>query len=954
MAVSKQKIQNCLSLKKLAEACQEIWEDYDTEKGYTEQQCMEPMAKLAYDMLVLGGYFDAEASEAKESVTLGTIFPKLQESSLLMKYLKNGYNVVPQLTLSMEEPFHLYLKGDAEGRLEGEKLLQHMLYRSIEGFPKGAFRWICVDVWKGGRSFGPLGRVAWSDEALFGKGIYTGERELTDALTELENRTKEILEKLAGGWDSVYAYNQEHKKPIPLTLAVFCDVSQGKGYDVEKRLKWIQENSSVTGIHLIFLEDAGTPDLEVLGHENMLCLEFSKKDCAIRLEENTLSLGFQGAAVTEREADLLLSKLGEVHKVDTSIESHTTDNTKYFTMDSTEMLRIPFAFDEEENLCYLELGGKAPAHALLSGTTGSGKSVTLHTIIDQILMNYHPDDVEIWAIDYKAVEFGCYAVKKTPHIRVIGQDNSMDFSISLLNLISKEYEKRKELFVNEGVRDFEGYRASHGSRSLPRIFIMIDEFHNLTQAVQNYRGERNYKTLLENLLRETRAMGISFFFCSQTIAAGLEGLSEAGRSQIGCRLCMLQEDTREIQETLALPAGTDFDTRVITQLATGEIYYKKPNRSVGEGGYRINKYHVLYISDEKRSQLIDEVNEVLGNDYRKKEDIISRGSGRYRVSEKPLHTLTRFVNGENVGKSGSLVYFFGAPKTLEHEFRAELEDDAGSNVLLVGSDDELRESILIHMIMGLLMDSGNQIYVSLLEKENEAQSRLCEQLQRIHTSRIHIARGAGQVLDVIESVKKIRPLGNERRIYFWYGLNKLKNAIFLLSQEEADTIGPTAEPEPLAYSAPEEEEDPLKALDALLNEMNGENRASGPVQKEPSGEKPDFAACQKILADLAEYGPENGYYNVSVYHQVKAWKKGGIEKLSEYEHRIGLRMSADDSYELFGSSGFADEVDGKSAVYFNGGKRGRMILPYLLPGEQWMEQYNRRLESLEAGRSGSL
>lgn len=946
MAVSKQKIQNCLSLKKFADACQEIWEDYDTEKGYTERQCMEPMAKLAYDMLVLGGYFDTEESESRESVTLGILFPKLQESSLLMKYLKSGYGVVPQLSLSMEEPFHLYLKGDEEGRLEGEKLMQHILYRSIEGFPKGSFQWICVDVWKGGRSFGPLGRVAWSDASSFGKGIYTGERELADALTELENRTKEILEKLAGGWDSVYAYNREHKKPIPFTLAVFCDVSQGKGYDVEKRLKWIQENSAVTGIHLIFLEDAKEPDPQILEHENMLCLDFRGRDCVIRLDEQRLPLGFQGAAITEREAEILLAKLGEVQKVDTSIESHMADNTKYFTMDSTEMLRIPFAFDEEEKLCYLELGGKAPAHALLSGTTGSGKSVTLHTIIEQILMNYHPDDVEIWAIDYKAVEFGCYAVKKTPHIRVIGQDNSVDFSISLLNLISKEYEKRKQMFVDEGVRDFEGYRARHGSRSLPRIFIMIDEFHNLTQAVQNYRGERNYKTLLENLLRETRAMGISFFFCSQTIAAGLEGLSEAGRSQIGCRLCMLQNDTREIQETLALPAGTDFDTKALTQLATGEIYYKKPNRSVGEGGYRLNKYHVLLISDEKRSQLIDEVNEALGDDYQKKEDIISRGSGRYRVSEKPLHTLSRFVNGENVGRSDNLVYFFGAPKTLDHELRAEMEDEAGSNVLLVGTDDELRESILMHMILGLLTDPRNQIYVSVLEKENEAQSRLCELLGRIHTGRIHIARGTDQVLDVIESVKKIKPLRSERRIYFWYGLNKLKNALFLLAQEEEEASGPAAK-EP-GYPASEAEEDPLSALDALLNEMNGGNQTAGPAQKEAFGEKPDFAACQRILAELMEYGPENGYYNVSVYHQVKAWKKGGIEKLSEYEHRIGLRMSGDDSYELFGSSGFADEVDGRSAIYFNGGKRGRLILPYLLPTEQWMERYNRRLEHVEA------
>lgn len=939
--VNKRAIQNCLSLKMLAEACQDIWNDVDPNSGYTEEQCMVPMAKMARDMLELGGYFDREDQEEAHPLPVGRAFPSLHKDNILFQYLKKEYGIVPQMELDLGTPFHLCVQTEGSGRIQGERLLQYLLYGSLRDFGKGEFQWVCVDAWKGGKSFGALEKLAWSGRELSGNKIYTSERDIRDAIDVLEARSREIMEKLAGSYDSVYAYNREHKKPIPLTLALFCDIDKNKMYSVSSRLQWIQENGAVTGIHVIFLEEKGA-ESDYISPE-AIHIAFTETEASLSMGEKTLEMDREMTEISEPNIKDMLEKMSQEELIDTTFETHVSQEEDFFKMDATEMLRIPFAIDEEEEICYLELGGAAPPHALISGTTGSGKSVTLHTIIEQILLNYHPDDVEIWAIDYKAVEFNCYVTKKTPHIRVIGQDNSMEFSISLLNLILKEYERRKELFVQEGVRDFEGYRGRYGHRSLPRVLIIIDEFHNLTQAVQNYTGGRDYKVILENLLRETRAMGISFLFCSQTIAAGLGGLSDAGRNQIGCRLCMLQNDRNEIQETLGLPSGADFDIGEVSRLGKGQIFYKKPRYQAvaGDGGpgYSLGKYNVLYISEEKRSRIIDEVNEALGDNYRKKEDIISRGSSRYPVSEKPRHTLSRFVNGEQIEAMEELTYFFAAPKTLEHEFRVTPGDEAGSNVLLVGENDDLRESIIMHSVLGLLLSEENQIYVSVLDEENEDSKRLCAHLQNIASSRLHLSVGISQVLDTIGSVEKIRPLRGERRIYFWYGLNKLKNALFLLSQEEEEQDGAGAE----AIAEPEGLEAQMQALEALLGQMGGAETPEVPEKKQEQAKAMDFDTCVRILQNLMEYGPENGYYNFSVYNQRKAWKKGGIEKLSEFEHRIGLKMSEDDSYELFGSTSFISKVDEKSAVYYSGSRTGTPLLPYLLPTDQWYAQFNRRL-----------
>ncbi|UKI22420.1 MAG: hypothetical protein L6V88_08690 [Anaerotruncus sp.] len=135
--------------------------------------------------------------------------------------------------------------------------------------------------------------------------------------------------------------------------------------------------------------------------------------------------------------------MNAIEEINSDFKSHyDIENLQLFTRDATDGLSIPFAFDQDNNIVDLEIGNATP-HALLSGSTGSGKSVTLHAIINQVMINYHPADVEIWAIDYKAVEFGYYVNKRTPHISVIGQDNSEDFTFGLIDLIKEEYDRRK-------------------------------------------------------------------------------------------------------------------------------------------------------------------------------------------------------------------------------------------------------------------------------------------------------------------------------------------------------------------------------------------------------------------------------------------------------------------------------------------------------------------------------
>ncbi len=90
----------------------------------------------------------------------------------------------------------------------------------------------------------------------------------------------------------------------------------------------------------------------------------------------------------------------------------------YFSLDSTNGLHIPFAVDKRNQIVDFNLAVDLCYHAFISGTTGIGKSVLLHSIIANTIRNYHPDDVELWLVDYKAVEFIEYVKKQTSSYQI--------------------------------------------------------------------------------------------------------------------------------------------------------------------------------------------------------------------------------------------------------------------------------------------------------------------------------------------------------------------------------------------------------------------------------------------------------------------------------------------------------------------------------------------------------
>ncbi len=124
-------------------------------------------------------------------------------------------------------------------------------------------------------------------------------------------------------------------------------------------------------------------------------------------------------------------------------------------------------------------------HLLIAGTTGSGKSVCLNSMIVSILYNATPDEVKLLMIDPKQVEFTIY--NGIPHLLVPVVSDPRKASGALAWAVT-EMLTRYKTFSENSVRDISGYNSiceSQGNKKMPQIVIFIDELSDLMMAAPN-------------------------------------------------------------------------------------------------------------------------------------------------------------------------------------------------------------------------------------------------------------------------------------------------------------------------------------------------------------------------------------------------------------------------------------------------------------------------------------
>ncbi|WP_338971828.1 DNA translocase FtsK [Spiroplasma endosymbiont of Panorpa germanica] len=224
-------------------------------------------------------------------------------------------------------------------------------------------------------------------------------------------------------------------------------------------------------------------------------------------------------------------------------------------------------------------------HLLVAGSTGSGKSVMINTIITSILLRSKPHEVKFLMIDPKKVELQIYS--NLPHL-LAPVITDMREANSALKKVINEMERRYSLFTEVGVKNIEGYNSKviDDKSRLPFYVIVIDELADLMMTA----NKKDVEDSIMRLTQMARAAGIHLIVATQRPSTDV--LTGVIKSNIPTRI--------------AFAVSSGIDSRTILDstgaeklIGRGDLLYMPPGSST------LTRAQGAFLSDSEIERIVD-------------------------------------------------------------------------------------------------------------------------------------------------------------------------------------------------------------------------------------------------------------------------------------------------------------------------------------------------------------
>jgi S-DNA-T family DNA segregation ATPase FtsK/SpoIIIE len=238
-------------------------------------------------------------------------------------------------------------------------------------------------------------------------------------------------------------------------------------------------------------------------------------------------------------------------------------------------------------------------HILIAGTTGSGKSGCINTILTSILLRATPDDVRMILIDPKRIELGFY--ESIPHLLTPVVSNPKQASVALINVVA-EMERRYEKLSIVRARSLpEANRAlkARGEQPLPYLLVVIDELADLMMT-----SPQEVEDAIIRLAQKSRAVGIHLVLATQ-------------RPSVDVITGMIKAN---VPSRIAFAVSSQTDSRVILDangaeslLGQGDMLFKPlgTSRLQRVQGAFVTEEEVTLVVEQCRAQREQELDESL-------------------------------------------------------------------------------------------------------------------------------------------------------------------------------------------------------------------------------------------------------------------------------------------------------------------------------------------------------
>lgn len=263
---------------------------------------------------------------------------------------------------------------------------------------------------------------------------------------------------------------------------------------------------------------------------------------------------------------------------------------------SNSKLSLALGKDITGNPFVIDLA-KTP-HLLVAGATGSGKSVSLNSMIISILYKATPREVKLLMIDPKFLELSPY--NDIPHLLSPVITSPKDARDALKKIVL-EMERRYRIIAERGARNIEGFNAQVADEEkLPYIVVIIDELADLMLT-----GAQEVEDAITRLAHMARASGIHLIIATQR--PSVDVITGVIKANFPARIAF--------QVTSRIDSRTILDTQGAEQLlGQGDMLFMMP-------GIRLKRIHGSYVSEDEIRAIVDFIKPQAEPDYSLMESI---------------------------------------------------------------------------------------------------------------------------------------------------------------------------------------------------------------------------------------------------------------------------------------------------------------------------------------------
>ncbi len=490
-----------------------------------------------------------------------------------------------------------------------------------------------------------------------------------EAVQQKLRKLKEIVAERLNTYNDFASFcNNQHKISTPYHIIVFCsylDVTKTCKNDIEILLN----KGNQTGVFSIFLhnERDSFPFPQNLFYPiKPITEEFNAPYCInqpspIISNDAFAKLCYQYINNTQETPMVKIGENGFVETISSIV--------------------FPIGIANNDNYTNFIFNISDHTHAFVLGQSGTGKSVFLHSILYKIIVNYRPEDVQLYLFDLKlgGVEFSLY--KDVPHIEslLIDSDDA-EITLNILQNLYKKMQDRGVLLREVG--NIDEYNRQHPTEKMPQIIVVIDECHVLFSTANSRKVQNEINAIVKKIATEGRSQGVHLLMATQTLAnteIPIEILNNI--SDVYLFKCASSDSHR-------LAEGSD---RFTKNLSVGQVYYKHMDEE--------QIFRTIYTPRQEQVQKIKTVIEKASG---------CKANRQFCYSGNPNIVLDSAIISE-LHSNTSIVGCVGRGITLEQPLvKVVLKKDFSENVLLFGVDEDGQTTQVSVNLMASMMLAEKQ------------------------------------------------------------------------------------------------------------------------------------------------------------------------------------------------------------------------------------------------------